>query len=310
MPLVLVLRQPELRLTSTRNQIEDLSSVHRFIKTIPPLPGLAIRAGSLIEEMSRNRSVKSANQIGPRQATRSRPAEKYEDGLDEDQSAKSCTTKIATRELHEESVEGRVSSRHVNKNICLIKELSELSLYPTGDCEAIKPVGCQGVCTESSHTASKMSISISPKKSPQRNLSSCTSNNGTEAGRNSQERNYPTTESRSHMKKQPVALERSRPTNSSTEKQNRLTFSNGVIRGRFFLKDSAGIEKILTDPSDRRLQAVCERFQCFLEVFSKTPKNGFMQYTLDITAPNRRAFMSFLRTLDSKMHWCLVSQIR
>ncbi|CAL8093596.1 unnamed protein product [Calicophoron daubneyi] len=82
------------------------------------------------------------------------------------------------------------------------------------------------------------------------------------------------------------------------------------FKHRFFLKDSYGLDKILEDPTDRRIRAICDRFQCDMEVYSKILKNGFLQYVIDISSPSLWALHSCTRALDSSLNWCLSSQLQ
>ncbi|CAH8630548.1 unnamed protein product [Dicrocoelium dendriticum] len=78
---------------------------------------------------------------------------------------------------------------------------------------------------------------------------------------------------------------------------------------RFYLKDSYGIDRVLADPCDRRIRAICDRFQCDLEVYSKIPKSGYMQYVIDISSPSLWALHCCARALDSSLNWCLSPQL-
>ncbi|THD27213.1 hypothetical protein D915_002069 [Fasciola hepatica] len=82
-----------------------------------------------------------------------------------------------------------------------------------------------------------------------------------------------------------------------------------VFKHRFFVKDSCGLEKVLSDPTDRRIRAICDKFQCDLEVYSKVPKNGYLQYVIDISSPSLCALNSCTRALDSSLNWCLSPQL-
>ncbi|KER20573.1 hypothetical protein T265_15290, partial [Opisthorchis viverrini] len=81
------------------------------------------------------------------------------------------------------------------------------------------------------------------------------------------------------------------------------------FKHRFFLKDFHGIDKVLADPTDRRIRAICDRFRCDLEIYSKVPKNGYMQYIIDISSPSIWALHSCTRALDSSLKWCLSPQL-
>ncbi|KAA3678574.1 uncharacterized protein DEA37_0003329 [Paragonimus westermani] len=83
----------------------------------------------------------------------------------------------------------------------------------------------------------------------------------------------------------------------------------GILKYRFFLKDFCGIDKVIADPTDRRIRAICDRFQCDLEVYSKVPKNGYMQFVIDISSPSLWALHSCTRALDSSLKWCLSPQL-
>lgn len=82
-----------------------------------------------------------------------------------------------------------------------------------------------------------------------------------------------------------------------------------TFKHRFFVKDSCGLEKVLSDPTDRRIRAICDKFQCDLEIYSKVPKNGYLQYVIDISSPSLCALNSCTRALDSSLHWSLSPQL-
>ncbi|VDM36095.1 unnamed protein product [Hydatigera taeniaeformis] len=80
-------------------------------------------------------------------------------------------------------------------------------------------------------------------------------------------------------------------------------------RFRFYLKESPQVTKILLDTEDRRIRTICDRFQCDLEVYSKVPKSGFLQYAVDITAPDSTSLYACSRNLDSALGWFLTAQL-
>ncbi|VDK35876.1 unnamed protein product [Taenia asiatica] len=80
-------------------------------------------------------------------------------------------------------------------------------------------------------------------------------------------------------------------------------------RFRFYLKESPQVTKILLDTEDRRIRTICDRFQCDLEVYSKVPKSGFLQYAIDITAPDSTSLYACSRNLDSALGWFLTAQL-
>ncbi|CAH8847215.1 unnamed protein product [Trichobilharzia szidati] len=90
---------------------------------------------------------------------------------------------------------------------------------------------------------------------------------------------------------------------------NHNYYTTQSFKHRFFLKETCGIEKIISDPTDRRIRAICDRFRCDLEVYSKIPKNGYLQYVIDISSPNLWALHGCARALDSSLNWCLTPQL-
>lgn len=78
---------------------------------------------------------------------------------------------------------------------------------------------------------------------------------------------------------------------------------------RFFVKENEELNKMLTDPEDRRIRTICERFQCDLDVYAKNLIGGFMQYTVDIAAPNKLNLMGCVKNLDSALGWQIASQL-
>lgn len=96
------------------------------------------------------------------------------------------------------------------------------------------------------------------------------------------------------------------PSSSTNALNNNPGLAN---KHRFFLKETQKLNTLLSDPSDRRIRAICDRFQCDLEVYSKVPKSGFLQYAIDITAPDRSSMFACARSLDFSLGWCLSHQI-
>lgn len=98
-------------------------------------------------------------------------------------------------------------------------------------------------------------------------------------------------------------------TKNSVHRQKSVSFGQ-PSHFRFYLKESPQVNKILMDQRDRRIRAICDRFQCDLEVYSKVPKSGFMQYAIDITAPDGTSLYACSRNLDLTLGWFLTSQIK
>ncbi|CAH8853487.1 unnamed protein product [Trichobilharzia szidati] len=83
-----------------------------------------------------------------------------------------------------------------------------------------------------------------------------------------------------------------------------------LIRRKFFIPESANIEEILADPDDRRIKAICERYKCDLEIYSKLPWCGFLQYVVIMSARDIYTLRRCARTLDSRLNWCLSAQLK
>nr|CAH8857484.1 unnamed protein product [Trichobilharzia regenti] len=83
-----------------------------------------------------------------------------------------------------------------------------------------------------------------------------------------------------------------------------------LIRRKFFIPESANIEEILADPDDRRIKAICERYKCDLEIYSKLPWCGFLQYVIIMSARDIYTLRRCARTLDSRLNWCLSAQLK
>ncbi|KAM7536991.1 hypothetical protein Aperf_G00000063342 [Anoplocephala perfoliata] len=94
----------------------------------------------------------------------------------------------------------------------------------------------------------------------------------------------------------------------STPKMRNAIFGR-PSKFRFYLKESPRVTKMLMDTADRRIRSICDRFQCDLEVYSKVPKSGFLQYAIDITAPDTTALYACSRNLDSALGWFLTAQL-
>lgn len=78
---------------------------------------------------------------------------------------------------------------------------------------------------------------------------------------------------------------------------------------RFFLKETDEINNMLNDPDDRRIRTICERFQCDLDIYAKNLIGGFMQYTVDIAAPNASCLLGCVKNLDSALGWHIAPQL-
>ncbi|KAA0199369.1 hypothetical protein FBUS_00204 [Fasciolopsis buskii] len=83
-----------------------------------------------------------------------------------------------------------------------------------------------------------------------------------------------------------------------------------LVRHKFFIPESANIEAILADPDDRRIKAICERYKCDMEIYSKLPWCGFLQYIIVLAARDAATLRRCARTLDCRLNWCLDAQIR
>lgn len=82
-----------------------------------------------------------------------------------------------------------------------------------------------------------------------------------------------------------------------------------VVKHKFYVPESANIEQILRDPSDRRIKAICDRHNCDIEIYSKVPKCGFLKNIIILAAPNNENLRKCVRSLDYSMHWCLAAQL-
>ncbi|CAL8095518.1 unnamed protein product [Calicophoron daubneyi] len=83
-----------------------------------------------------------------------------------------------------------------------------------------------------------------------------------------------------------------------------------LVRHKFYIPESTNIEAILADPADRRIKAICERYKCDVEIYSKLPWCGFLQYIVVLTARDLATLRKCARTLDCRLNWCLDAQIR
>ncbi|OON17229.1 hypothetical protein X801_06936, partial [Opisthorchis viverrini] len=77
------------------------------------------------------------------------------------------------------------------------------------------------------------------------------------------------------------------------------------VRRKFYIPESANIEAILADPDDRRIKAICERYKCDVEIYSKLPWCGFLQYIVVLSARDSATLRRCARTLDCRLN-CLV----
>lgn len=85
--------------------------------------------------------------------------------------------------------------------------------------------------------------------------------------------------------------------------------SDGKIKKRLILRETHKLFDILNDPNDRRIRAICDRYQCDLEIFVRPPKIGLMYFAIEILAPDKYALRMCVRELDSSMKWCISSQL-
>ncbi|KAF5403091.1 hypothetical protein PHET_03498 [Paragonimus heterotremus] len=83
-----------------------------------------------------------------------------------------------------------------------------------------------------------------------------------------------------------------------------------LLRRKFYIPESANIEAILSDPDDRRIKAICERYKCDVEIYSKLPWCGFLQYIVVLAARDSSTLRRCARTLDCRLNWCLSAQMR
>lgn len=88
------------------------------------------------------------------------------------------------------------------------------------------------------------------------------------------------------------------------------TESDCLVQHRFFLPESAAVEQIVSDPSDRRIKAICDRLRCDIDIYPRMPRAGFFKNMLVIGAPNTTSLRKCVRSLDQSMNWCLSSQLK
>ncbi|CAH8551152.1 unnamed protein product [Heterobilharzia americana] len=82
------------------------------------------------------------------------------------------------------------------------------------------------------------------------------------------------------------------------------------IRRKFFISESANIQEFLTDPDDQLIKAICERYKYDIEIYSRLPWCGFLQYIIILSACDICTLRRCARTLDSRLNWCLTAQLR
>ncbi|VDD74163.1 unnamed protein product [Mesocestoides corti] len=97
--------------------------------------------------------------------------------------------------------------------------------------------------------------------------------------------------------------------NSGRNKPNQQSRAQLENKFRFYVRESDEINKMLGDPDDRRIRTICERFQCDLDIYAKNLIAGFMQYTVDIEAPNATCLLGCVRNLDSALGWHIAPQL-
>lgn len=76
-----------------------------------------------------------------------------------------------------------------------------------------------------------------------------------------------------------------------------------------FLRETDQLRVMMTDPEDRRIRAVCDRFLCDFQPKSKGLKSGFVHYAVEIAAPSLHSLQLCVRNLDVAFGWSLSQQL-
>lgn len=83
----------------------------------------------------------------------------------------------------------------------------------------------------------------------------------------------------------------------------------GPSKFRFFLKGNEKVDKMLNDPHDRRISAICRRFECTVDIYNKRRIAGYFQYIVDIAAENSSSLKACARNLDTSLGWNISPQL-
>ncbi|VDM35105.1 unnamed protein product [Hydatigera taeniaeformis] len=70
------------------------------------------------------------------------------------------------------------------------------------------------------------------------------------------------------------------------------------------------IDKMVSDADDRRIGTISNRFPCHVDIYAKRLIGGFMQYRVDMEAPNVWSLVGCAKSLDSALGWHLMQQLR
>ena len=82
-----------------------------------------------------------------------------------------------------------------------------------------------------------------------------------------------------------------------------------AVRRRFFLPESANLEDILADSGDRRIIAICNKFNCEMVAFSKVPRKGSLRHEVILLASCKEDIARCARCLDARLNWCISPQL-
>ncbi|VEL33173.1 unnamed protein product [Protopolystoma xenopodis] len=109
---------------------------------------------------------------------------------------------------------------------------------------------------------------------------------------------------------EPLTSERERPHSSLNIVRGYKSADPSLISHCFYLAETTNLEAIITDPSDRRIKAICDRYQCSIRVYRKVPKSGFLKYHVILSAHDYEQMRKCIRSLDSRFNWCLTPQLK
>ncbi|VDO08199.1 unnamed protein product [Rodentolepis nana] len=76
---------------------------------------------------------------------------------------------------------------------------------------------------------------------------------------------------------------------------------------RLFLKEYETIDNLVTDPDDQRIEIICDRHMCKLDIYDKREIAGYLIYTIDIECETMAWLKECIQDLDAvfglKIYW-------
>nr|CDS28507.1 hypothetical protein HmN_000823500 [Hymenolepis microstoma] len=75
--------------------------------------------------------------------------------------------------------------------------------------------------------------------------------------------------------------------------------THGPYKVRLFLKEHEKIDNIIIDPEDQRIEIICDRHMCKLDIYDKREIAGYLIYTIDIECETMTWLKECIQDLDA-----------